>query len=315
MGRRPSILGGLVVAAAAAAGVYILFTRAMTRARARLAGASETVETRFGAVEYAHMGEGEPVLVIHGASGGFDQALDMAGALADQGFRLIAPSRFGYLGSSLPKTPTPAMQADAYAELLDHLGIETVAVIGISAGAWSSLRFAIRYPHRCRALVLLAPAAPLPPGTAMHGGAQARAVFSSDFVAWAALTLTRIAPAALMRPLLGTDARVVRAAGEAEQARVRRILDHLLPMSARLAGTGLDIAAAAEPDDCPIEIITCPVLTVSASDDAFGTARRARSIASNAPDGQAVIYATGGHTLAGRHDEALAAVSAFLETA
>src|SRR5450755_1749825 len=82
--------------------VYVMFARDMSRARARLVGRSKTVETSFGTVEYASIGEGEPMLVVHGAAGGFDQAIDMTGAIAARGYRLIAPSRFGYLRSSLP---------------------------------------------------------------------------------------------------------------------------------------------------------------------------------------------------------------------
>lgn len=40
------------------------------------------------------------------------------------GFRTIAVSRFGYLGTPLPADPSPAAQADAYAALLDALGIQ-----------------------------------------------------------------------------------------------------------------------------------------------------------------------------------------------
>ena len=54
-----------------------------------------TIETSFGTLEYAVKGEGEPILVVHGAGGGFDQALNMTGAMAGHGYRLIAPSRFG----------------------------------------------------------------------------------------------------------------------------------------------------------------------------------------------------------------------------
>jgi hypothetical protein len=39
------------------------------------------------------------------------------------GFRWIAPSRFGYLGSAVPEAATPDTQAHAYAWLLDELGI------------------------------------------------------------------------------------------------------------------------------------------------------------------------------------------------
>jgi len=67
----------------------------------------------------------------------------MTGAMAGSGYQLIAPSRFGYLRSTMPDNLTTAMQADAYAQLLDLLGIDKVVVVGISAGAWSSLQFAI----------------------------------------------------------------------------------------------------------------------------------------------------------------------------
>lgn len=77
------------------------------------------------------MGEGNPVLIVHGAGGGFDQGLDMTGALAGHGYRLIVPSRFGYLRSALPDKPTVAMQADTYVALLDRLGADKVVVVSI----------------------------------------------------------------------------------------------------------------------------------------------------------------------------------------
>ena len=170
----------------AAVSVYTIFARDLASAKARITGRSKTMSPSLGVMEYALSGEGEPLLVIHGASGGFDQALDMTGALTGFGHRLIAPSRFGCLRSDMPANPTTAMQANAYAKLLDSLGIDKVAVAGISAGAWSALRFAITHPERCRALVLLVPADFLPEGVSIHGGAVVRAIFNSDFIAWAA---------------------------------------------------------------------------------------------------------------------------------
>ena len=108
------------------AGVYAVFAHDLAAARTRLVGRSKTVETSFGMLEYGEIGEGSPILVVHGAEGGFDQGVDMTGALAGHGYRLIAPSRFGYLRSTMPASPTTAMQADAYAQLLDHLGIGQV---------------------------------------------------------------------------------------------------------------------------------------------------------------------------------------------
>jgi len=89
------------------------------------------------------------------AGGGYDQGLWIARDSLGEGFRIIAPSRFGYLRTPLPQDASPAAQADAYACLLDALNISKVAVMGISAGASSSMQFALRYPERTSSLVLI----------------------------------------------------------------------------------------------------------------------------------------------------------------
>ena len=75
------------------------------------------VMTRSGAVEYAEPGSGEPLLAIHGFFGGCDEALlSLGGVAADR--RAIAPSRFGYLGLSMPAGASVTVQADAYARAI-----------------------------------------------------------------------------------------------------------------------------------------------------------------------------------------------------
>jgi 2-hydroxy-6-oxonona-2,4-dienedioate hydrolase len=294
-----------------AAGIGALFGWDMSAALARLAGRSQIVSTSSGGEEYALLGKGDPVLVVHGAGGGFDQGLDLTRALADQGYQLIAPSRFGYLGSALPAALTVEVQADAYIPLLDHLGVDKAVVLGVSAGAWSAIAFAIRHPERCRALVLLAPADYLPEGVAIHGGPLVKAIVSSDFMAWAAVKLMPVMPGALTTMLLGTDAAIVHGATASEKARVEQIVDHLLPVSARWPGMQFDIATAAGREPLALDQIRCPVLTISAEDDPFGTALRARLIAASALHGRAIIYPTGGHALVGRYDDALSAIIEF----
>ena len=302
----------LAILAIAAASVYAIFARDLSVARAGLVGRSQTMDTSFGALEYATIGMGEPVLTIHGAGGGFDQSIDITGALAERGYRLIAPSRFGYLGSALPADLTTAMQADANIELLDRLDVDKAFVIAISAGAWSAIQFAIRHPERCRAVVFIIPADFLPSGKPNHGGAFVRAMIGSDFVAWAGVKLMPLMPGAMMRMMLGTDPALLRAAEPSEQARVRRILKHLLPVSARFGGMQFDIKTAASSESDQIEKITCPVLAISAQDDKFGTAARAELIAGKALNGKTVIFPTGDHALVGRHADAMRAVTSFL---
>jgi pimeloyl-ACP methyl ester carboxylesterase len=114
--------------------------------------------------------------------------------------------------------------------------------------------------------------------------------------------------------MLGTDTAVVRAAEPSEKARVQQILDHLLPVSPRFGGMQFDIKTAATHEPYPIEKIACPVMTISAEDDRFGTASRAKYIATGVPDGRAIIFPTGGHALVGHYDDALREVTAFLRT-
>ena len=119
---------GIILSAVAttlALAVYLAYVNDMTAARERILTA-QVINTAIGPIQYAEVGHGTPVLVIHGAGGGFDQGLFTAkGALGDDdmadNYRVIAPSRFGYLGTPMPATgdASPSAAADAHAALLD----------------------------------------------------------------------------------------------------------------------------------------------------------------------------------------------------
>ena len=87
--------------------------------------------------------------IFHGCDGGLLAVRDVV-----EGRRVIVPSRFGYLGSTLPHGASSATQADAFAGLLDHLAIEQVDVVGISAGTGAALQLAMRHPDRIGHLVI-----------------------------------------------------------------------------------------------------------------------------------------------------------------
>jgi pimeloyl-ACP methyl ester carboxylesterase len=312
-------LGFLVLSSIAIAGIVLLWLQYdgdIAEQRARVSGHSSVVALPTGRFEYAELGSGEPVLAIHGSGGGFDQGLEMVGPLAGAGYRLIAPSRFGYLGSSFPENASPALQADTFAAFLDALGIRDIFVVGGSAGALSAMQFAIRHPDRCRALVLYVPAVYAPtrrPNTSSFEGPvqvwMVRTLLRSDFLFWLAIT---VAPDTMTRTLLATEPAIVHAQPKEERDRISRVLWHILPVGARAEGLMLDMKTAGAPEAYPLDQIKCPVLAISAKDDLFGTAASAAYTAANVPNGKAVIYETGGHILAGRDTEASREVSAFL---
>ena len=59
----------------AAAGIYGGYRHDLAAARAHASVGSQIVQTPCGPIEYAEAGEGIPMLVVHGAGGGFDQGL------------------------------------------------------------------------------------------------------------------------------------------------------------------------------------------------------------------------------------------------
>ncbi len=114
---------------------------------------STIAETALGPVEFAVVGTGAPVVVLHGSPGGIDAAALMAGFLPDDRISAVLLSRPGYLGTELGDRAGVDQQADLIAALLDHLGIERAGVFSWSGGGPAGYRFAVRHPDRIDALV------------------------------------------------------------------------------------------------------------------------------------------------------------------
>ena len=311
----------LQVAAAALAGaatarVATRYARELDAMRTRYASLRRMVATALGPIECAVVGDGPAVLVVHGAGGGYDQGLDIGTAVATSGFRIIAMSRFGYLGTPLPDDASAMAQADAHAALLDALGIARAAIVGVSAGAASSLQFALRLPSRCSALVLIVPGlfVPRAAGEASLLTPQMTELLfdtalRSDFLFWAA---TRVAHRAMIRGILATPPEVVDRASADERARVEQTLQRILPISPRRAGLVNDAKVMSTLTRYALESVAAPTLLASVADDLYGTYDAARYTTEHIPNARFVGFETGGHLWVGHHDEMVAEVVAFL---
>jgi pimeloyl-ACP methyl ester carboxylesterase len=309
----------VLLAAAAVVAVYLDYRRDMDHALERISAASVIAQTRCGPIEYASAGEGIPVLIVHGAGGGIDQGMDAAKSLVSAGFRVIAMSRFGYLRTPLPADASPEAQADAHACLLDALGIARAAIIGASAGAPSSMQFALRHPDRCSALVLLVPAVYVPrPGGAPSLKTPPWTEFlfdtslRSDFLFWASI---RLAQRTLVGAILATPPEVLEKADPEEQARAAQMLEHTLPVSARRLGLVNDARVTSALPRYDLERIRAPTLAISVADDRFGTYDAARYTAEHIRGARFVGYPTGGHVWIGRHKDMLGEIAALLRSA
>lgn len=154
----PRVLFLVAVLGIFAAGAYQAWLQSWrTGQMLDLAARSEVVNLPAGEMEFALRGTGEPVLIFHSAPGGYDQAVALAGFLADAGFQILAPSRPGYLRTPISTGPSPDKLAEASAQLLEHLKIPKVGVIGFGWGASAAIEFARLFPDRATALILVSP--------------------------------------------------------------------------------------------------------------------------------------------------------------
>lgn len=291
------ILGGVLLVA----GMYLLVQgiRCNRATKEKLKQLSEydakTISLSYGDMSYVDKGNGEVILSVHGIFGGYDQAFDTCKDFAS-GYRILAPSRFGYLGSDMLGSGTPAEQAIAYAELLDRLGIDKVYLLATSAGGSIAIRFALDYPERTKGLILYCSAMPpaaKPANYAEYAGPPA--FLCNDY----AMFLMN----PLFEPVMGMDASTIYG---------------MLPVGERKAGVILDASItnpdmARNYDSYIIEDLQVPTLILHAKDDKLASYADVEKAWDRFPNSTLVSFETGGHLMVGHEEEVKDAVMAFVK--
>ncbi len=170
---------------------------------------AQVIETELGPVEYLDSGgSGPAVLFVHGTPGGCDQGALMGEFLVEAGFRTIAPSRPGYLGTPLTdERSTPHQQAALHAALLDGLGVDRCGLMCWSGGGPSSYQLAIDAPERITRLVAVAAVAK--PYTFEHPSEE-KALFTHPG-AWLMKQMAKHAPKATVKAMVGEEGDLTRA--------------------------------------------------------------------------------------------------------
>jgi pimeloyl-ACP methyl ester carboxylesterase len=300
--------------------VYVAarYTREITAARKRIESlGSQVIETKCGPIEYARIGQGNPLLVVHGALGGFDQGLFLARSIGAPNSQIISVSRFGFLRSPVPPGATLDTQADAYAALLDALEIRRAVVFAVSAGSTSAIRFAARHPERVSALILMGPDAPGETYMALPPRWMSHILFGSDFMYWAMIhcfgkkmqTATGLVPKGY--PLTPEYA-----------ALVSQVQTGSLPVSRRMDGWDFETytcerefwASVTPASPYPLSKIETPVLVIMAEDDPISLPANVRALAEQMPNARLYSVADGGHFLFGHTEEVRAEISQFLHS-
>jgi pimeloyl-ACP methyl ester carboxylesterase len=126
--------------------------------------ATRLVETTLGPIAVTVIGDGEPLVLMHGGGPGASALANYRDNLdAFAGFQVILPDQPGFGGSYRPTEAEldarsiTAITVDAMYQVLDTLGVDTFHLLGNSLGGAAAIAMAISQPHRVRRLVLMAP--------------------------------------------------------------------------------------------------------------------------------------------------------------
>ena len=112
------------------------------------------LETQGESIYFESYGEGETILLGHGAGGNHASWFNQVPILA-QDYHVVTWSQrgFGRSTNSQDKA-SPSAAAEDIQALLDHLGIARAHLVGQSMGGWAVLEATLRWPERVKSLTL-----------------------------------------------------------------------------------------------------------------------------------------------------------------
>jgi pimeloyl-ACP methyl ester carboxylesterase len=283
--------------------------------------ATRIAETALGPVEYAVVGTGAPVLVVHGTPGGIDAAELMARFLPRDRIAAILVSRPGYLGTPLEGRESIDAQADLLAALLDHLGIDRAGVYTWSGGGPAGYRLAVRHPERVTAIVAnaaVSEAYELP-----HQDAATRLMFTTAPGQWVLRLLAAHQPRQFVEGSLSGEGDL---SPEELSARVEQVFADpvkrkfvldlgptAVPDKARRAGYRNDLARFAAIGSLELERITAPTLVVQGSADSDLPPAQSTYAAETIPGAELLTLDRGTHLALYAHPDAEGAQERVVE--
>lgn len=242
----------------------------------RLRRRSRIVHTARGDVEVVDEGTGRPVLMLHGSPGGYDAGPLFASMLGLGGWRIISPSRPGYLRTPSSSGRAPQEQADLMIALLDALQVEDASVVGISGGGPCALALADKHSERCTRLVMI----------------EALSDSYSEHSMYAALPpvarLGKWTSTALMKS--NAPAYLARWAGRFEESGMVTELAHSFARyDLRRQGYELDMSQFEALGPMPVDRVTMPTLIAHGDEDTDVPVAQARELAARIPQSRLVI--------------------------
>ena len=223
------------------------------------------VDTPRGSVHYTDIGEGPVVLHSHGSPAGADTGPLFFCDLTREGYRLLTPSRPGFLGTELSLGSSIEAQADFFKSFLDALNIGQVVLHAWSGGGPPAIAFAIKYPEVVRGLILYC--------AVSHRWDHRITLFErmllSDRAIWLLWNLSKLFPEAFRKKSaqeLGVDYDYVKQAPE-RLALLDKFFEMTAPPSLRNSGSFNDIEVYSAMDPFDFSRVRMPTLVLFSPSD------------------------------------------------
>ncbi|HVB05516.1 MAG TPA: alpha/beta hydrolase [Acidimicrobiales bacterium] len=240
------------------------------------------VEMSHGRTRYFEAGEGEPVLLVHGAgflSGG-DGWLPVLPGLGER-FHVYALDCLNFgPGDHLEQEFSFAYLVDHLREFQDVMGLESSHLVGHSMGGWLGVLLAYESPNRVRRFVDIA-----------GGGAATRNL--TTMVAWqpppeedVRAAVERYAGSNISSDVL-LEERLAMLHDEQTTAAFRRLMDHMTNPETRTRYNTLR----------RLPHISSPTLVVWGSEDKVNALELGEQTAQLIPDAKLVVYEGIGHNV------------------
>jgi len=265
---------------------------------------STLIQTGAGFVEYGEVGRGPVVLLLHGGGTGYDQ-IYFYRDLANQGFRVLCPSRPGYLRTPINSGKTFKAQANMLKEFLERLKIPgKVAIIADGIGGPLAINFAFYYPNRVACIVFHdAVSQSYSPASIVDNSIVTRlllAGFRNDFFGWIQSLAVSAFPSLVFRQYLRAETSIDGATckqiastlltNPEDVLKLKKYVAMYAPMSQRAYGLKYEEALCANLPRYQTEMMYIPSLVIHSRINRTVPLKHGEFLASTIPNVQYIPY-------------------------
>lgn len=251
-------------------------------------------------VEYSVTGQGEPILIMHGGHSNCNEEFGYR-ELIEQGYSMITPSRPGYGKTSKELGESIDSACEAYSDLLNYLKVSQVHVLAISAGGFSGIQFAAKYPQRVKGLILQSAVTDrwLNPNEKTYKLAKIMFRPSMEAALWSMIrAMNKVFPNFIFNSMAASFSTLSKKEILAQlNDDDKRAFGNMLNRQRSGYGFMIDLAQTSQNNKSELSAIECPVLIMHSSNDASVSVEHAYYAHQSIPHSQLMLLDSWGHLI------------------